>query len=437
MQRIYLADVDLLDGQGPIQHGQTIVLEGDCVLAVGSADAVPQPRADDDIRTLTGSVVMPGMVSGHFHSPFHNVGAEMGVPLLAQPPASRAYRALANAQTALACGFTTVVSAGCNDAIDAQLEKAIEEGLFTGPRMVPCGRDTLSSADLVMPWWIDNRGEWGIARCDGPDEMRKTVREEINRGARTIKLTVSGGHALPLRKGTRVFGDVEIRAAVEAAHDLGARVRTHVAGKEAILACISCGVDILDHCDDMDEECIEAMLKADVFVLPSLYQTSKLLATNMEFFGIPRKDLQAEFDHMLAILPKAAQAGVKLCVGDDYGTSMIAHGEYARELSLYVERAGIDSLEVLRWATRNGGGLAAIKDLGTLGTGKLADLIILSGDPSRDISLLESKTNILGIISRGKFVKEPAGNVSATSSDRSHSSVFGAASRNRDQLTPA
>lgn len=274
--------------------------------------------------------------------------------------------------------------------------------------MVPCGRDTVSSVDRALPWWIDLNGEWGMARCDGPDEMRKTVRQEINCGARLIKLSVSGGHALPLRKGTRIFNDAEVRAAVEAAHDLGARVRTHVAGKAAILACIKSGVDILDHCDDMDDECIEAMVKAGVIVLPSIYLTSKLLATNVEFFGIPRGELQSEFDHMCAILPHAAAAGVKLCVGDDYGSSMIAHGEYAKEMSLYVERAGIEPIEVLRWATRNGGELAAIADLGMIAPGKLADLLILNDDPSKDIRLLEDPDNIIGIICRGVFVKEPA-----------------------------
>lgn len=407
MPRLFLVDVDLLDGERSLRGGQTVVVEGDTIISVGVGSEVPAPQQGDDVRSLVGSTVMPGMVSGHFHSTFHNVGVEMGVPLSAHPPAITAYRALSNAQMALSCGFTTVVSAGCSDAIDAQLETAIEGGLFSGPRIVPCGRDTLSSADLVMPWWIDNRREWGIARCDGADEMRKTVREEINRGARLIKLTVSGGHALPQRKGTRVFNDVEVRAAVEAAHDRGVRVRSHVAGKDAILACIECGIDILDHCDDFDEECIDAMIKADVFVVPSIFQTSRLLASNASFFGIPRDQLQAEYDHMCAMLPIAAKAGVKLCVGDDYGTAAILHGEYAQEMSLYVDDAGIEPLEVIRWATRNGGALAAIPDLGTIAVGKRADLLIVDGDPSADIGVLSNKDNIRGVISRGQFFREP------------------------------
>jgi imidazolonepropionase-like amidohydrolase len=327
VKRTFLVDIGLLDGNAALRSGQTIAIEEDRIVFVGIHADAPPVSSEDDVLDMAGMTAMPGMISGHFHSPFFNVGAEMGLPLLAEPPASRAYRALANVQTALASGFTTVVSAGCSDAIDGQLETAIEDGLFDGPRIVPCGRDTLSSADLVMPWWINLASASGIARCDGPDEIRKTVREEINRGARLIKLSVSGGHALPLRKGTRIFNDIEVRAAVEAANDLGVRVRTHVAGKAAILACIDCGVDILDHCDDMDEECIEAMVKADVIVLPSIYQTSKILATDMTFFGIPREELQAEFDHMCKILPLAVDAGVKLCVGDDYGTAMIAHGD--------------------------------------------------------------------------------------------------------------
>lgn len=403
MRRLFLKNANLLDGLNPARPDQVVVLDGDRILASGRPDEVPGPGAEDHVLDLAGNTLMPGMVAGHFHSTFHNVGAEPGVPAQEHPPAFTAYRALANAQLALRCGFTSVVSAGCAYDIDASLEQAINTGLVEGPRVVPCSRDTLSSADNVIPWWHDIRSELGINRCDGPDELRKAVRQAINRGARLFKLTASGGHAVPQAKGTRMFSNAELRVAVEAAHDRGIRVRAHVAGKAAILDCIAAGIDILDHCDDMDEECIEAMLKADVFVLPSLYQTRKLV-TGPPLFGCPKDQLEAEFDWMCAILPKAVTAGVKLCVGDDYGTAIIAHGEYAQELAIYVEHAGISPLEVIKWATHNGGAMTGIDDLGVVKEGMLADLLIVDGDPSQDISLLSDKERIVAVIARGKLV---------------------------------
>jgi imidazolonepropionase-like amidohydrolase len=348
------------------------------------------------------------MVSGHFHSTFHNLGAEPGVPTVEQPPALSAYRALANVQLALRSGFTSVVSAGCAYDIDASLAKAIDTGLVEGPRVVPCGPDTLSSTDGVMPWWLGMTVRSGVDNCDGPDELRKAVRRNVQRGARLFKLTASGGHGVLVPAGCRIFSFEEIRAAVEAAHDLGIRVRAHVAGKQFILECIRAGVDILDHCDGMDEECIEAMVKADVFVLPSLYQPLKLMELP-PMFGFSIEETKKEFDWMCAILPKAVAAGVKLCTGDDFGTALSPHGEYGRELAVYVDRAGIAPLEVLRWATRNGAALVGRPtELGAIEAGRLADLIVVDGDPSRDISVLGNPANVRAIMIGGRFVSGAA-----------------------------
>jgi imidazolonepropionase-like amidohydrolase len=405
MSRIFLNNAGVLDGTMPIQTGFTVVVDKGRITSFCPVAEAPPPTSEDEVYDLSGKTLMPGMVSSHFHAPYHNVGGEMGgLPTQEHPPGLTAYRALANVQKALNAGFTSVVSAGCTYDLDAQLETAINMGLVEGPRIVPCGRDTLSSADNAIPWWIDVRSELGINRCDGPEEMRKMVRREINRGARLIKLTASGGHAVPQAKGTRMFSNEEIRAAVEAAHDRGARVRTHVAGKAAILDCIACGVDILDHCDDMDDECIDAMLEADVFVIPSIYQTQKLFGT-AGFYGSPTKELEAEFRWMCEILPKAAEAGVKLCVGDDYGTFATQHGEYAEELKVLVDKAGLTQLEVIKWATRNGGLLTGFGNLGVIAQGNHADLLVIDGDPSQDISLFTDETNITAIMLRGEFYK--------------------------------
>ena len=117
--------------------------------------------------------------------------------------------------------------------------------------------------------------------------------------------------------------------------------------------------------------------------------------------------LRADYDHMLEILPEASAAGVKLMVGDDWGTAMTPHGDYIKELELYVNEAGIEPLEVIRWATRNAGECMGRGDpLGTIQEGKRADLIVVRGDPSKNISILGDTANLLAIMKDGKFVKE-------------------------------
>jgi imidazolonepropionase-like amidohydrolase len=138
-------------------------------------------------------------------------------------------------------------------------------------------------------------------------------------------------------------------------------------------------------------------------VLPSLYLPTKMLANAL--FTWEQDKIKADRDAMCAILPRAAAAGVKLCVGDDYGAAGIPHGEYNGEMAFYVDHAGVSALEVLKWATRNGGELMGRgEELGTIEVGKLADLLVVDGDPSRDITILGDRSRLLHIMLGGRFV---------------------------------
>ena len=181
---------------------------------------------------------------------------------------------------ALHAGFTGIVSAGVvNDNIDAELALAIEEGVVPGPRLVPGGLalDTTGDYnDTGKYWW--RLGNLGAQRfCDGPDEFRKAVREEIKRGVRIIKIFASGGHGVAEDASTRGFATDELRAIVAAAHQRGVPVRAHCAWRDLILECVREGVDIIDHGDAADAECIDAMLEHRTFLCPSLYLVKLLL----------------------------------------------------------------------------------------------------------------------------------------------------------------
>jgi imidazolonepropionase-like amidohydrolase len=406
MARIVFTNANLLDGEHPAKPDATVVVEGDRITTVTTGSVAV--AAGDRVVDLRGRTLMPGMVSGHFHTTYHDVGATQLPFGLEAAPAYQAYRALANAQIALRAGFTSVCGASAAFDIDASLDAAIRAGLVVGPRMVPASRDLITTGDSndTLPWWYDAHPLGVVRMCDGPDEFRKVTRDEIKRGARMVKLYVTGGHGVTTPKHNVSLARDELRAVVDAAHGRGARVRAHVAHKQAILDCVEAGVDVIDHADGLDEECIDKLVEAGTIVLPSLYLPLKILelmgdAPGANTLGFTTETGQ-DFADMCAILPKAVEAGVKICVGDDFGASFTPHGSYAAELAVYVEHAGIPPLEVLRWATRNGADLMAMPDaIGSVAEGRLADLVVVDGDPSVDIGLLADR--VVAVMKGGAF----------------------------------
>lgn len=348
------------------------------------------------------------MVQGHFHSTYRDVGATQAPFGLEHPPAYQAYIAADNARQALEAGFTSIVGASAAFDVDASLAAAIRAGLLVGPRVVPGSRDLITTADSndTIPWWWEAQAMGVVRTCDGPDEFRRAVRDEIKRGAEVIKLYVTGGHGVLLPRDTTSITRSELDAVVETAHARGVRVRGHVATKEAIMMCVEAGVDIVDHGDGLDDECIAALVETGTFLLPSLYLPLRMLDLSGDSdvkMGFT-SELGQEFRAMCDALPAAAEAGVKLCVGDDFGSAITPHGDYAPELAVYVDHAGIPPLEVLRWATVNGGELVGLEGLGQIEAGAVADLVVVDGDPSVDIAVLRDRSNIAAVMADGTIV---------------------------------
>jgi imidazolonepropionase-like amidohydrolase len=187
-------------------------------------------------------------------------------------------------------------------------------------------------------------------------------------------------------------------------------IRCHVTAAEGIKKCLRAGVDVFDHADGMDTECIEGFVRDGRFVCPSLYLTKAIIARLTELGQGDEafvQTMQRDYDHMLRILPEANRAGVKLMVGDDWGTAMTPHGDYIKEFEVYVKEAGIDPLDVIRWATKNAGECLQLGDeVGTVEENKLADLLVVRGDPSKNISILADPANLLAIMKDGAFVKD-------------------------------
>lgn len=409
MARIIFRRANLLDGDRPARPNTTVVVEGDRIAAVREAPV--ETGADDREVDLGGRTLMPGLVSCHFHSSYSNITIQPE-PLGVEKPAGYLMLCAANnVRTALHCGITTLVSAGANTGtLDAELKMAIEDGIVEGPRMLAGSRglDTRGGYTDTENWWweLGNRGAQRFA--DGPEEFRRVVRDEIKKGADIIKIFLSGGHAVPEFDGAMSLSRAELDAVIETAHQRGKLVRAHCAWKHVIKEAVEAGLDVIDHGDQLDDECIEAMARRGTVLVPSMFFTWQMLSPDSALAMATEEQLaplRAEFDNMTKRLPQAQEAGIPIVLGDDYGIIVLPHGRYAEELEFYVKHLGMAPLDVIRWATRNGGDLSRLP-VGRVEEGRFADLLVVDGDPSVDIAILQDHHRIQAILKGGAFVKD-------------------------------
>ena len=410
MGRIFFRRANLIDGRNAPKKNATVVVESDRITAVATDGDAPKPSTNDVVYDLAGRSLMPGMVQCHYHVAYDNVNSLDEIDLK-HPPTMLTLVAAKNAELLLRCGFTGAVGAGTLHNIDVTLKRAIEAGMIPGPRFMPCGRDLVTTGDSVdihPSWWKLKLEGVGMI-CDGPDEFRKAVRDEIKQGVEIIKLYPTGGHGLALSAEVMSMTLEEMRAAAETAHERGRKIRGHIISKRGIVAALDCKFDLIDHCDRMDDECIDRLVEQGTFVTPSLYfpylMTEHKRQTGND--AMPGTDAMARgLEHSYKMVPKANAAGVKLVIGDDFGIAGMPHGDYAKELEAYVKGAGIPALDVIGWATRNGAEMLGMKDdLGTIETGKLADLLVVNGDPVADIAVLQDRANLDVVMKGGAFVE--------------------------------
>jgi imidazolonepropionase-like amidohydrolase len=197
----------------------------------------------------------------------------------------------------------------------------------------------------------------------------------------------------------------ELAAAIDAAHEKDVLIRGHLANKPAIMMALELGIDVVDHCDEMDDEVIAALVEADATVVPSLHFPKSFLEQWGGGLGFAADAIAADLAHMYEMIPKADAAGVRFVLGDDYGAIGFPHGAYGGELALYSKYAGMSTLDLIRWATVNGArAMRRSDDLGTVEVGKLADLLIVDGDPADDIEVLADPSNIVGVLLGGALV---------------------------------
>jgi imidazolonepropionase-like amidohydrolase len=425
--RIVFKGANLFDGEHALRRNASVIVEGKRITAV--EDGAAASRSGDIELDCSGKTLMPGMVQGHFHAGFGAFGGAIAAPVLGLEAPATFMGALGakNMNTALQCGFTTTIGSSNGDLLDVSLKEAILQGICEGPRVIACTREFVTSGDEAdgtnRSWFMGLSNHGLIRRLDGPEAFRQAAREELGRGCDIVKLSVAKGHGSTPVPDVCLLTDAELRAVCETAHERGKLVRAHCPSRKAILACARAGVDIIDHADKIDAEGIEAVLKAGATVVPSMLWSVRFLgfAENWDHAAAPFpisdgfpealddtlariRAVRADYEYTAGMLPELAKSGVRLIVGDDFGTPLMPHGDYVSELELYVKDLGIPALDVLRWATKNGAEAAGLGDeLGSIAPGKLADLLVVDGDPTADITCLRDPAKLPVIVRDGVF----------------------------------
>lgn len=402
----------VIDGNGgePIENGVVVIEDNKITLVCHEQDCPDYKNAQ--IISIKNGSIMPGLIEQHNHFGWGSATAANWVTSTPQLTMARTLKEMEMLRNA---GYTAVREMG-GEAI--HLKPAIAEGLLDCPRIFGAGKfltqigghgDCYQKLALEA---ITHTFSPGII-VNGVDEIRRACRINARNGADFIKIMTTGGVFSQGDKATphSHFSQEEIRAAVEEADNMGSYVSTHAQATRGIKLALKNGVKCIEHGFYLDDECIEIMLKNDCYLIPtlSIMHTSKLYFEREEnILDYLKEKTYSAYEAHYRSVEKAYKAGVKIGMGCDFLGD--AHfGCTYDKATMEIERlevVGMSPMEIITTATKIGSELILMPDrLGTLEAGKLADVIVVEGNPVEDIKLLTDANNVKVVIQDGNIKK--------------------------------
>jgi imidazolonepropionase-like amidohydrolase len=413
MTTIAITNATLIDGTGrdPIPNA-TLVIEDERITQAGAGI---EPPRDAEVIDAGRRTLMPGLIDCHVH--LYGRVANLQERLLT-PPSLALFYGARNALRTLDAGVTTVRDASGSPA---GFKMAIERGLIPGPRMrvsISAMSQTGGHGDGMMPAGVDTRagGPGGGSRSaefpntlvDGPDEARRAVRQLLRAGADFIKIHATGGVMSPSDEpGHTQFTPEELAVMVYEARAAGKTCMSHAQGTQGIKNAIAAGVESIEHGIYVDDETIADMKKRGTFLVPTLVAPVWVLRHAERAPGsiLPqsvRKTHEVMEDHKRNI-GNAIKSGVLIAMGTDSGVGH--HGSNPEELQLMCE-AGMTPMQAIVASTKTASECVHMeRNVGTLEPGKLADLLLVDGDPLDDIGILRDKGRLALIMQGGRAHK--------------------------------
>ncbi|MFG1949076.1 amidohydrolase family protein [Nonomuraea sp. NPDC048826] len=400
----------VIDGTGAAPRaGEAVLVRGDRVVALG-AEALAEAESGgvDERIDASGRTVMPGLIDAHTHLSF---GEPTGNDELFNHR-TQGYSSMLSAYHArkvLRAGVTGVLDADCLWSIGVELRDAIDTGIVEGPRMRAGGQALMTMLGGTAGRMIADEGTTGYATVvHNRDMMVKEVRRQIKYGVDWIKIMVTG--LIPSMKGpeVQVWNLDELRTVCDAAHELNTKVVAHCRNSASTRDAARAGVDLIYHASYMDDEALEAVVESGSALCPTFTLLGNLADYGQKIGSAPEllDVFRAEIEITAAQMAKAHAAGVPFLTGSETGFAVTPVGEWhARELEMFVQYMGMTPMEAIVAATANGAfALRMEGEVGTLETGRLADIIVIDGDPLQDITILQDREKIVEVIKGGRRI---------------------------------
>ena len=397
-QRTVFHNGIIVDGRGGHFSGY-VAIEGAEIRSVGPGDPKREAAtAGATFVDLAGRFILPGFIDCHVHLAMDALAAPASLlspldQLVGIMTASK------NALRTLHGGVTTVRDCGTPGEIDFALRQAASDGLCITPRLMLSGRAICMTGG--HGWQLLGQ------EVDGPDAVRRAARQQLKAGADNVKLIATGGILTPGTEiGCAQLSVAEMRAAVEEAHNAGKISAAHAHGAQGIKNAARAGVDSIEHAYFIDPEGIDLMLENGTVLVATSAAVRNVVHHGTKA-GIPAgvvAKASSAIDAHVAGFKAAHKAGVKLAMGTDSGVPFTHHGSNLDELGYLVEM-GLSPMEAIQVATRDSARMLKLDEkIGTLEVGKLADFVVVDGDPLADVTILRDAERIRRVVLNGRTV---------------------------------
>ncbi|GBC86330.1 Imidazolonepropionase [bacterium HR12] len=382
----YLADVTLFDGRVR-RPRRGVLVEGDRIVWVGAH--VRAPRSAREAREVArGMVVTPGLIDAHVHLCFDGTADFAAEAREMESVAAATVKAVRNAAITLRHGVTTVRDLGGRGDAAIWVARAVESGRLPGPRILAAGRALTVTGG--------HGHNVGLGReVDGPDDVRRAVREEIRAGATVIKLMATGGVLTPgITADVAAFTPEELRAAVDEAHAWGRTVAAHAIGPTGIVRAVEAGVDSIEHGSMLTAEGARLMAERGTYHVPTLSALVGMVDHADEIPAYAAEKATALVDRAREAFRRSIRAGVRIACGTDAGTPFNPHGSAPLEVVRMVEW-GLPEVAALRAATSVAAELLRLPEVGVVAPGAFADLCAYEADPLEDVRAILAPVLVL------------------------------------------
>lgn len=393
-----------------------VAIENGRVAAIMSKDDLPdQVDLESDVMEFSGCTILPGLIDCHVHTRGTGDLRQPGystAQVLSDLPGTIAFRSWLSSMEALKSGYTTLRDQASLWFADIALRDAIQSGMLPGPRIKAAGLGLTSSGghmDRTKGLIPGVSIPLSFNIVDGPDEARRATRQLINYGVDHIKINAT------MSETVRQYGELcaqemtydTMAAICEVAHAHFRPVSAHCHGGPGVDDAIRAGVDSLEHGRFLTREQLEVMKEQGIALVPTLCPEGRAIAKGQSHMGSRDVDwawtVKAN-NAMYSTVALAHEVGVEIGAGSDASMPLVRHGENAFELELLV-RAGLTPSDALLSATSIAARILCIEeDVGTIEPGKIADIVIVEGNPLDDIRLLQDRQNIRAVLQSGKLL---------------------------------